>query len=96
MSIPIWWITVIGSVAAVCTTVAFVPQLVRVWRLRRAEEISSATFVLFSVGTFVWLVYGILLTAWPIILANAITLGLALGILLLKVVWERTTPAPTP
>jgi MtN3 and saliva related transmembrane protein len=95
MDLSPWVVTLVGSTAAVCTTVAFVPQIVRVWRLRRAEEISSATFLLFSVGTLVWLAYGVLLSSWPIILANGATLGLALAILALKIYWDRSAPAPT-
>jgi len=82
-----WVITLVGSVAAVCTTVAFLPQLLRVYRLRRAEEISSTTFALFSAGTVLWFIYGVYLVSWPIILANGITLCLAGAILGLKIAW---------
>jgi MtN3 and saliva related transmembrane protein len=87
-------IVLVGSVAAALTTLAFVPQVVRVWRLRDARDISLPTFVLFSVGVFVWLVYGLLLVSWPIILANAFTLVLALAILALKVKFDRTPSTP--
>jgi MtN3 and saliva related transmembrane protein len=87
-------VELIGGVAAVCTTAAFVPQLVRVWKLRRAEEISAATFLLFAFGTAVWLVYGLLLGSLPIILANAVTVGIAAAILALKFKWDRAAAAP--
>jgi MtN3 and saliva related transmembrane protein len=95
MMVPDWLVTAVGSIAAICTTVAFIPQLVRVWRLRRADEISSTTFALFSVGTLVWLVYGVFLSSWPIILANGITLCLAAAILALKIAWGDA-PRPEP
>ena len=82
-------VNAIGLAAAVCTTVAFIPQLVRVWRLRSAREISTIMFSVFSLGTFLWLVYGICLRALPIILANAISLVLALAILALKLRFDR-------
>jgi MtN3 and saliva related transmembrane protein len=82
-------VNAIGLAAAVCTTVSFVPQLVRVWRLRSAREISTIMFSVFSLGTFLWLVYGICLRALPIILANAISLVLALAILALKLRFDR-------
>lgn len=82
-----WIVTVVGSLAAICTTIAFVPQLLRVYRLRRAEEISTTTFALFSGGTLLWFVYGIFLGAWPIILANGITLAIAGAILGLRLAW---------
>lgn len=89
-------VTIIGSVAAACTTIAFLPQLVRMCRLRRAEEISTATFAFFSIGTILWLVYGLYLGSWPIILANGVTLCLAAAILGLKLAWgDEPRPRPT-
>lgn len=82
-------VSVIGYLAAVCTTVCFVPQLVRVWRLRSAREISLIMFSVFSLGTFLWLLYGIFLGSLPIILANSIALALSLGILVLKLRFDR-------
>lgn len=82
-------VNAIGLAAAFCTTTAFVPQFVRVWRLRSAREISLIMFSLFSVGEFFWLLYGIDIRSLPIILANAITLALSLGILFLKLRFDR-------
>ena len=81
----------IGFVAAFCTTVAFVPQLVRVLKLRSAREISLGTFLLFSTGVFLWLLYGIYSGSKPVIASNAATLGLSLSILYLKVRYGRTS-----
>ena len=94
MVLPSWFPEAIGGVAAVCTTVAFAPQLVRVWRLRRADEISLATFLLFSAGTVFWIGYGLLIGSIPVILANVGILVLALAILVLKVKWEHGAPTP--
>jgi MtN3 and saliva related transmembrane protein len=82
-------VNAIGLMAAACTTISFVPQLIRVWRLRSAREISLVMFSVFSVGTFLWLLYGICLHAFPIILANAVSLGLSLAILALKLRFDR-------
>jgi MtN3 and saliva related transmembrane protein len=79
----------IGFVAAFCTTVAFVPQLVRVLKLRSAREISLGTFLLFSIGIFLWLLYGIYSGSKPVIASNAATLVLSLSILYLKVRYGR-------
>jgi MtN3 and saliva related transmembrane protein len=76
-------VTAIGLIAAVCTTVSFVPQLIRVWRLRSAREISLTMFLVFSLGTFLWLLYGILIRSLPVILA------LSLAILALKLRFDR-------
>jgi MtN3 and saliva related transmembrane protein len=79
-----WFSEVIGSTAAVCTTVAFLPQLIRVWRRKSAEDISLIMFLLFSAGVALWLVYGLRIGSFPVAAANAVTLALALAILVLK------------
>jgi MtN3 and saliva related transmembrane protein len=79
----------IGFVAAFCTTAAFVPQLLRVKKLRSAREISLGTFLLFSVGVFLWLVYGLYIGSKPVIASNLVTLVLSLSILVLKVRYDR-------
>jgi MtN3 and saliva related transmembrane protein len=79
----------IGSVAAVCTTISFVPQLIRVWQRKSASDISISMFLLFSFGVACWLIYGIGMGAPPIIAANAVTLALALAILVLKLRYDR-------
>ncbi len=87
---PRWTLESIGSIAAVCTTISFVPQLVRVWRRKSARDISLAMFLLFSFGVACWLIYGIGLRSRPIIAANAVTLVLALAILVLKIRYDAT------
>ncbi len=74
----------IGTLAGALTTIAFIPQVVKTWRSGRTHDISLWMFILFSAGVLMWLVYGILLSAWPIVVANGITLLLALSILYLK------------
>lgn len=80
-------VNAIGMIAAVCTTISFLPQLIRVWRLKSAREISLTMFLVFSLGTLLWLVYGIAIHSVPVMLANAVTLALSLAILALKVRW---------
>lgn len=89
MFVPLWTINLIGSVAAFCTTIAFVPQLVRVWRLKSARDISLNMFLLFSLGVLLWLIYGLFIHSVPVILANGLTLVLSLAILTLKVRYDR-------
>jgi len=73
-----------GYLAAFCTTAAFVPQVVRVWRRRSADDISLAMYVMFMVGVALWMIYGIRLHAPPVIAANAATLVLAAGVVAAK------------
>jgi len=79
----------IGSTAACCTTLSFLPQLIRVWRRKSAADISLSMFLLFSLGVACWLVYGIGIGSGPIAAANAVTLALALAILVLKLRYDR-------
>ncbi len=78
------YVTAIGSVAAVCTTLSFIPQLVRTWRSRRAGDVSTLWLALFTGGITLWLIYGLLLPSMPIIVANAATLALIVCISALK------------
>lgn len=74
----------IGYAAASCTTLSFVPQVLRVWRTRSAADISTAMYGMFICGLLLWTVYGAFLAAWPIMIANSITMGLAGAVLWMK------------
>ncbi|MBC7906294.1 MAG: SemiSWEET transporter [Rhodospirillaceae bacterium] len=76
----------VGSTAACFTTLAFVPQVVKTLKTRHTRDISLAMWVMFCLGVALWLAYGLLMGAWPIILANAATLVLAGTVLAVKVV----------
>lgn len=77
-------IDLIGSVAAVLTTVSFVPQVWHSLKTRDVSGISLGMYSAFTIGVALWLVYGLLLWSWPLIIANCITLALAATILGLK------------
>jgi MtN3 and saliva related transmembrane protein len=75
----------IGYGAAVLTTAAFVPQALKSWVSRDLSGISLSMYSLFTLGVGLWLIYGITLKSWPIIIANGITLALAGVVLALKI-----------
>ena len=79
----------IGLFAGTLTTVSFIPQVVRIWRRRHAEDISTGMFVIFIAGVALWLLYGIRVDAAPVIVANAVTLILASLVLVLKYHFRR-------
>ncbi len=79
----------IGSMAAVLTTTAFVPQAYQSYKTRDLSGISLPMYSAFTLGVALWLVYGLLLHDLPIIAANAITLVLSAMILILKVKQDR-------
>lgn len=79
------WVEIVGALAGTLTTIAFIPQVIKTWRSRSAEDISLFMFLLFSTGVALWLVYGFAIGSIPVIAANTITLLLALSILALKI-----------
>ncbi len=79
----------IGFGAATCTTLAFVPQVLKVWQTRSVADISLTMYLVFFVGLMQWFAYGILLHSWPIIIANAVTMMLAGAVLAMKLVFGR-------
>ncbi len=74
----------IGYLAASLTTLSFVPQAWHTFTTRDVNGVSLGMYTTFTVGVALWLVYGVLLEAWPIVIANVITLGLSTGILIMK------------
>jgi len=74
----------LGLLAGTLTTVAFVPQVAKIWKTKHARDISLGMFAIFSSGVLLWLFYGIEIGAMPVIVANAVTLGLSLTILIFK------------
>ncbi len=78
---------ILGFMAAVCTTASFVPQVWHILKTRDTRAISLMMYLLFTVGVVLWLVYGIMIGSTPVIVANSITLALALAILTCKVRW---------
>lgn len=74
----------LGSIAGILTTVAFVPQVWGVWKTRSTRDISLGMYLVFTTGVSFWLAYGLVLGAWPIIVANSVTLMLTGTVLVLK------------
>lgn len=78
------WEELVGYLAAILTTLSFVPQAWHTFRTRDVSGISLGMYSAFAAGVALWLVYGLLLRAWPIVVANGITLALAASILAMK------------
>ena len=74
----------IGFFAAFCTTFAFLPQAIKVYKTKSTKDISLYMFIIFTLGVLSWLIYGIVLNDFPLILANSITFILSLFILIFK------------
>lgn len=75
---------IVGYCAATLTTASFVPQAWHTFKTRDVRGISVGMYSTFTIGVACWLAYGVLLGAWPIVIANCITLALAAAILVMK------------
>jgi MtN3 and saliva related transmembrane protein len=75
----------IGFIAAIFTTVSFIPQALKVYKTKRTSDISLGMFILMSTGVALWIAYGFLINSAPVIIANVVTLMLAAYILVMKV-----------
>lgn len=79
------FIELIGGAAAVMTTLCWLPQTLRAIRHRDVASLSLFTFVVFSGGILLWLIYGVMIGSWPVILANLFSLALNLAIVFQKI-----------
>ena len=77
-------IKLIGFAAATCTTVAYAPQAIKVWKTRSTGDISLGMFLVMVLGLALWLIYGLLSGDAPLVAANAVTIVLAGSILFMK------------
>jgi MtN3 and saliva related transmembrane protein len=80
-----WAVRAIGLLAGLCTTIAFLPQVIKTLRSRSTRDISLGMFLVFTVGVVLWLAYGLFVGDLPLILANGVTFVLAAAILVLKI-----------
>lgn len=91
-------ITFLGFVAGTLTTLSFVPQVYKAWRTKRCDDLSMGMLLSFGAGVCLWIAYGLLLHAPPVIAANVVTLALLVALVFLKArydtgaVAEITTP----
>ena len=79
------YIVIIGLIAATCTTAAFVPQAIKTIKTRETKDLSLGMYLMFTIGVFLWLVYGIFIKNVPIIAANVVTLMFTTTILFMIV-----------
>ena len=81
---------IIGLIAAVCTTFAFIPQVMKVWKTKQTKDLSLRMYSIMFLGIVLWLVYGILIDSLSIILANVVTVTLVGTILVFIIQGKRT------
>ena len=83
-------IEIFGYLAAILTTAAFLPQLLKTLKTKKADDVSLTTLIMFIIGVLCWIIYGYEISSTPILIANLITLILNLMILISKVYFSKT------
>jgi MtN3 and saliva related transmembrane protein len=78
-------IEIVGLIAGLCTTMAFLPQVIKVWQHRSTKDISLMMYIIFCFGVALWFFYGFFVGSLALLLANAVTFILAFFILLMKI-----------
>ena len=82
------YIMILGFAAGALVTIAYVPQVIKVWKTKSTKDISLGMFVILCTATLLWLTYGILINSWPIILTNTSIFIMALIILIFKIKYK--------
>ena len=86
-------ITIVGALAALCSTVSFVPQAWKIIRTRDTSGLSARMYAVTVTGFSLWLAYGIMLGEWPLIVTNAVCLALSAFILAMRILPQRKKEA---
>tara|TARA_B100000925_G_scaffold176726_1_gene133253 strand:- start:229 stop:486 length:258 start_codon:yes stop_codon:yes gene_type:complete len=82
-------VEIFGYIAAILTTAAFLPQLIKTLKTKKADDVSLITLIMFIIGVLCWIIYGYKIASIPILLANLITLILNLLILISKIYFSK-------
>ena len=83
------YIDFFGFLAAFLTTIAFLPQLYKTWETKSADDVSLIMLILFITGLFCWIIYGLKIKSFPILIANVITFIFNFSILILKLSYNK-------
>ena len=78
-----------GYFAAILTTLAFIPQLIKTLKTKKAEDVSLTTLIMFLTGVAAWIIYGIEISSKPILIANIVTFLLNFFILVFKLIYSK-------
>lgn len=78
------WLEITGHVGSALSSITFMPQVYRVWKTKSAGDLSMATILIVFISTIIWLVYGIGMNLWPVIICNGIICALSVLLLYFK------------
>jgi len=83
------WIEIVGHTGAFLSSVTFIPQVYRVWKTKSVNDLSMTMMLIVFTSTMIWLVYGVALMLWPVIVANSIICVLSLALIYFKIAYGR-------
>ena len=83
------WLTIIGLMAAACTTASFLPQAIKTIKTKKAGDLSLSMYIIITIGVILWIIYGILIKDLPLIVANIITFILTATVLISKIKHDK-------
>jgi len=83
------WIQITGHVGAFLSSITFIPQVYKVWKTKSVQDLSLAMMLIVASSTLIWLVYGIALMLWPVILANGFIFFLSLLLIYFKFAYSK-------
>ena len=83
------FIDIVGYFAAILTTAAFLPQLIKTLKTKKADDVSLTTLIMFIMGVLSWIIYGYKISSKPILIANLVTIILNVSILISKVYFSK-------
>lgn len=83
------WIQIFGHVGAFLSSVTFIPQVYRVYKTKSVNDLSMTMMIIVFTSTMIWLVYGIALMLWPVILANSVIALLSLMLIYFKLIYSK-------
>lgn len=75
----------VGIVAGTLCAISFIPQVLKILKTKETKNLSLVTFMVFSAGVFLWLIYGIMIMEWPVIIANGVIFTLAILVVIMKI-----------
>jgi len=79
------FVSIIGMIAAFCTTIAQLPQVIKVLKTHQTHDISLWMYIIINIGIVLWLIYGLYIYDFPLIIANAVTFILTMIVLIMKI-----------
>ncbi len=82
------WAVIFGYIGSILSSITFIPQVYKTWKTKRVTDLSLTMLIIVLVSTIVWLVYGIILALWPVVMANAIICVLSVVLLIFKFTFD--------